>query len=118
MEYVYKRTRPRLTVESTGGKKLGSCYGISFYVVTSTYPLTEDRYREPYNRLVEDIRSLVDLRYGGSAGAGKTQDEMLLWLRRAIEKLKQYEAEEVSRRKRPAECEDIECMYDYPHNKH
>jgi len=42
VEYVYKRTRPRLTVESTGGKNLGNCYGVSFYLVTSTYPLTED----------------------------------------------------------------------------
>lgn len=41
MEYVYQRSRPRLAVESSGGKKLGNCYGVSYYIVTTTFPLTD-----------------------------------------------------------------------------
>lgn len=41
MEYIYKSSRPRMTVESTGGKKLGHCYTASFFTVTTTYPLSD-----------------------------------------------------------------------------
>lgn len=41
MDFVYRNPRPRLLVESKGGKKLGNCYSASYYTVTSTYPLTD-----------------------------------------------------------------------------
>jgi hypothetical protein len=49
MDYIYKNPRPRLLVESTGGKKLGNCYDVSFFTVTSTFELNETSFAALFN---------------------------------------------------------------------
>ena len=40
---VYKRGRPDITVECTGGKNLGNCYNATFYKVTSVKQLSKEQ---------------------------------------------------------------------------
>ncbi len=49
MDYIYKNSRPRLLVDSTGGKKLGNCYHASFFTVTSTFELNEVAFAALFN---------------------------------------------------------------------
>lgn len=46
---VYRNKRPVLTVEMTGGRKLGNCYGSTTYRITSTNRMS----REQINALRE-----------------------------------------------------------------
>lgn len=57
MDYVYKETRPRLTIEHLGGQGLGRCYSASYWLVTST------------RRLSKEI--LTDLNHIGVLGFGQ-----------------------------------------------
>jgi len=57
MDYVFRNPRPRLVVESTGGKKLGHCYSASYFRVTSTFKLDS-----------EDLKNLF---YTGALGYGQ-----------------------------------------------
>jgi len=44
--YTYPRTRPTLSIESTGGARLGNCYNASYYKVTSAWRLTHEQLRK------------------------------------------------------------------------
>lgn len=55
--YVYRNSRPLLTVENAGGAHLGNCYNSMKFLVTSLHPLS-----------MEDIRAL---RNAGFLGYGQ-----------------------------------------------
>jgi hypothetical protein len=42
MEYIYRNPRPRLLVTANGGHTPFPCYSVSRYIVTTTYPLSDD----------------------------------------------------------------------------
>jgi len=46
---VYKRERPELVIERTGGSKLGNCYYAQYYTVTSTRQLSKEKITGLYN---------------------------------------------------------------------
>ena len=41
-DFVYPLPRPDLTVESTGGAKLGNCFHASYFKITSRHRMTSD----------------------------------------------------------------------------
>lgn len=42
-QYLYRRKRPSLVIEITGGRQLGNCYAATYYRVTSCVRLRPDQ---------------------------------------------------------------------------